>query len=89
MSSVIDDGRHGPYKTKYACFDCRKVFKSRDRNSRLYTCPDCNGTLYAMRENFRAPKQRNKKAWNRVKHNRFHKRTTIGAKLLRKWSNYD
>lgn len=61
----IDDGRW-PYKTKYVCFNCRKVFRSQDRSLSLTCCPDCRGNLWSMGQVFKAPRKRKKQDWKRI-----------------------
>lgn len=49
------------YKEHYACFNCRKTFK--DVKNHNKKCPNCRLEMATMGLDFRAPKQRDKKAW--------------------------
>ncbi len=41
-------GEYGPYKEHYACFDCRKMFRS----FRPIPCPECGLSMKEMAEIF-------------------------------------
>jgi hypothetical protein len=68
----------GPYKEKWACFECRKSFKQRNRkeistpipvtadNMRLVPCPQCGRQMYNMGYDFKAPKQSDRAQWKKV-----------------------
>ena len=65
-----------PYKSKYICINCRKVFKRRvlsditnDKKAKKYDqkCPDCGKTTSWIGPKFRAPKSDDIKAWNSIK----------------------
>ena len=59
---------YGPYKQKWACFKCRKSWKSPHgevpRASAL--CPQCWAPLHNMGLDFKAPKQTDKEQWRKV-----------------------
>ena len=69
----------GPYKEPYACFDCRKVFKQTNRwelskalqpkpgQKRICKCPECGLPMADIGFEFKAPKQTNKKQWEKVR----------------------
>ncbi|MDF2660506.1 MAG: hypothetical protein K0Q94_3297 [Paenibacillus sp.] len=65
---------YGPYKDVYACFRCRKVFKQKSTSelspaevqNRTYICPQCRETMKDMGHDFQAPKQQDKKQWEKV-----------------------
>lgn len=52
------------YKAKYACFDCHKTFRYWQTNE---VCPHCGGQLHDMGLDFKAPKQHDRKAWEKIK----------------------
>ena len=58
----------GPYKQKWACFSCRKSYKSHhgefDRDSAK--CPQCQAPMNNMGLDFRAPRQTDKEQWRKV-----------------------
>lgn len=66
------------YRSKYACFNCRKVFKQTNENAlaqkmrtdaqgnRLATCPECNQPMHNMGLDFHTPRQADKKQWRKV-----------------------
>ncbi len=65
-----------PYKSKYICTDCRKVFKRRvlsditsdeDVEEKEPKCPDCGNSTSWIGPKFRAPKLDKFKAWNSIK----------------------
>lgn len=66
------------YKSHYACFTCRKVFRVRPfdewasesvRNGEAaheVLCPDCRAAMTDMGLDFKAPPKRNVKQWKKV-----------------------
>ena len=60
-----------PYKSKYICCNCRKVFKRKiatdikipDSKQQDAKCPDCRKLMTLAGPKFRAPKSNNIKAW--------------------------
>lgn len=65
-----------PYKSKYICTDCRKVFKRRVLSDittnnvaeeKEPKCPDCGNPTSWIGPKFRAPKTDNFKAWNSIR----------------------
>ena len=68
------------YKTKYICFDCRKVFKRREYSD-IYTvnsdtekiiekepkCPDCGNIVSFVGAKFRPPIKDDKQSWDVLK----------------------
>lgn len=70
-------GQPGPGQqlTKFACLDCRRVFKrpvedigkrSAPRPIEIRRCPGCGGDAYLMGSDFRAPPRDDRKAWDVV-----------------------
>lgn len=70
-------GQPGPGEqlTKFACLDCRRVFKrpvadlgkrNVPRAIEVRRCPSCSGDAYLMSPDFRAPPRRDAKAWQVV-----------------------
>ena len=67
------------YRDHMACFDCRKGFRVANRFSvpepkrdppgepRRATCPQCSGPMADMGPEFQAPRQADKKQWERVR----------------------
>ena len=55
------------YKTRYACFPCRKAFKAVDRYRSIRCCPQCAGKLSGMSMWWKVPKQTDKKGWEKSK----------------------
>ncbi len=53
------------YKQKYACFDCRKVFKSL-RRKHPAPCPECGRAMRSVGLDFRAPRQADVRQWKKV-----------------------
>ncbi len=67
--------RGGEQLTKFACLDCRRVFKRNvadigKRNSpreiEVRRCPSCGGDAYLMSSDFRAPPRGDLKRWEVV-----------------------
>lgn len=64
-----------PYKSKYICTDCRKVFKRRvladidkdNHQEKEHACPDCGNKTSWVGPKFEAPKSDNIKTWNALK----------------------
>ena len=58
----------GPYKQKWACFGCRKPYKSPHGEVRRESakCPQCRAPMGNMGLDFRAPKQTDKEQWRKV-----------------------
>jgi DNA-directed RNA polymerase subunit RPC12/RpoP len=65
-----------PYKSKYICADCKKVFKRRilsditsdnELEEKEPKCPDCGNLTSWIGPKFRAPKSDNIKAWNSIR----------------------
>lgn len=58
----------GPYKQKWACFQCRKSYKSHHGGfSRDFAkCPQCQAPLGNMGLDFRAPRQTDTEDWRKV-----------------------
>ena len=68
----------GPYKEKYACFSCRKVFRQPPQSdivakvrldtigNRLAKCPECGEPMHNMGLDFHTPRQTNRKQWRKV-----------------------
>jgi len=71
-------GMYGPYKEKWACFECRKSFKQTSRSevthhmpvapdgSRFVPCPQCKRPMHNMGLDFKAPKQTDIEQWKKV-----------------------
>ncbi len=69
---------YGPYKEHYACFTCRKAFKQTIRwelssasqpavgETRVCHCPQCGQAMVDMGLDFKAPKQKDVKQWQKV-----------------------
>ena len=72
-------GNYGPYKEPFACFDCRKVFKQTSRwelsdhfkpkpgEERVCKCPQCGKPMADMGHDFKAPKHKDVKQWEKVR----------------------
>lgn len=70
-----------PYKSHYACFECRKTFKRRllkDINRELghedsveAKCPQCGGLMADMGLDFESPKMNDTKTWEHIAYKRF------------------
>lgn len=67
---------YGPYKSHYACFDCRKGFKwpldahqmpAPDAAPEDVKCPQCGEPMSSMGLDFKPPRQRNKRQWTKVR----------------------
>ncbi len=70
---------NGPYKEPFACFTCRKVFKQTNRwelpdhlkispgEERVCKCPQCGQKMADVGHDFKAPKQKNIKQWEKVR----------------------
>lgn len=68
----------GPYKEKFACFRCRKVFKQTNRKEltqkiptdadgkRLAPCPECGVPMRDMGLDFKAPPRTDLNQWGAV-----------------------
>lgn len=65
----------GQQLTKFACLDCRSVFKRAvadvgkrnvPRPIEVRRCPACGGDMYLMSSDFRAPRKQDTKAWSVV-----------------------
>ena len=68
----------GPYKEKFACFHCRKVFKQTNRKEltqkmrtdagrkRLAPCPECGTPMRDMGFDFKPPPQTDLRQWRKV-----------------------
>lgn len=68
----------GPYKEKFACFECRKMFKQtsywelrypmrkHSTGQRLVKCPECDSPMHNMGLDFHAPRQSDVKQWRKV-----------------------
>ena len=65
-----------PYKSKYICTDCRKVFKRKilsdikvkdEINEKVPKCPECGNQTSWIGPKFRAPKVDNITAWNSIR----------------------
>lgn len=65
FSDVPDDGRHGPYRSKYVCFDCRKVWRPRGLYwlARMSKCPQCAKILWDGGPMLKVPRRGKIKAW--------------------------
>ena len=70
---MVDAGHE--HLTKFACLDCRRVFKrpvdGADKRNypvpiEVRTCPACGGDSYLVSSDFRAPPRRDEKAWEVV-----------------------
>src|SRR5258707_8327172 len=59
----------GPYKYPFACFYCRKVFKTafgvqlRDIEDYLAKCPQCGGKMCYTGRAFKAPRREDTQQW--------------------------
>lgn len=63
----VPERRHGPkYLIAYACFECRRSFKTAPRESREAVCPRCKGPMYEMGRSFKAPASRDREQWLKV-----------------------
>lgn len=69
----------GPYKEKWACFECRKSFRKTNRweiharpvplaedGERLVLCPQCGQRMNDMGLDFKAPRQNDIEQWKKV-----------------------
>lgn len=54
------------YLVAHACFDCRKSFKIRPRETGFNKCPDCHGKLHEMGRSFSAPRKTDLEQWKKV-----------------------
>ncbi len=52
------------YKSRYACFYCRKAFKQDSQHKP--GCPQCTRPLKAMGMDFKPPSQQNLRQWKKV-----------------------
>lgn len=53
-----------PYRSKWACFDCRKSFvRNRPQDAPAVVCPDCGEVATDMGYLFEAPPKRDLRAW--------------------------
>lgn len=69
----------GPYKEKFACFECRKVFRQLplsdvaqkvrldSAGKRLAKCPECSTPMHNMGKDFHAPCRSDLRQWRKVK----------------------
>ena len=56
------------YKSRSACFDCRKAFKATDRNKEApKKCPQCGQELKCMSMRWKVPKMSDIKEWQKLK----------------------
>ncbi len=72
-------GLYGPYKKPYVCFKCRKVFKQTNSvelpeslglsNGKVQECkcPQCGTLMADMGHDFKAPKQKDRQQWEKVR----------------------
>lgn len=51
-------------KVRYACFECRKAFKSFDKGGYVKCCPDCRGKVHIMDAHWYPPKKTDIEMWN-------------------------
>jgi len=64
----------GIYACRWACFNCRKAFKSHSAGDVFNglsiheprVCPECAGTMYDIGLDTRPPKKENKKQWAKL-----------------------
>ena len=56
---------YGPYKTHFACFECRKAFK-RALAEQPAPCPDCGEPMAEMGLDFKAPPRDDVQHWRVV-----------------------
>lgn len=75
---------HHWYKTRYACFRCRKAFKRRDPRDldpgagiAWPRCLECGGEVHDMGVGFHPPRREQVKQWRRLE-----ELAASGAKLL-------
>lgn len=56
------------YMEHYACFRCRKCFKYGNwrKTAKEQKCPQCGAKMTAMGLEFRPPKQKDKRGWEKV-----------------------
>jgi len=55
------------YKEHYACFACRKMFRPlQAENESARECPECKRSMKAMGKDFKAPPQRDVRAWRAI-----------------------
>ena len=63
-------GNYGPYKSHFACFDCRKAFKRTApvhlKESSIAPCPDCGQPMANMGLDFATPKRSAVEHWEVV-----------------------
>jgi hypothetical protein len=59
----------GPYKSKYAYFDCRKVFRSERFRAEMrdIPCPQCGAFMTNMGIHFKTPRQKDIAQWAKVR----------------------
>ncbi len=58
----------GPYKPKWACFSCRKMFRQHRGEVSLseLKCPECRAPMHAMGLDFKPPRQSDAAQWRKV-----------------------
>lgn len=64
---------HATNKVHFACFACRKAFKQQGSSNwdsnvpeRPFECPNCQQPMVRLGRYFKAPRQRDLKAWREV-----------------------
>jgi hypothetical protein len=50
-------------RNRFACFECRKAFKSSSIGGSVSCCPDCTGEVHFMSKNWYPPKKSDLKMW--------------------------
>lgn len=69
---------YGPYKRKFACFACRKMFRQNDESRmsqkprldesgiRIAVCPQCGARMQNLGLDFKTPPQNDVEQWKKV-----------------------
>jgi hypothetical protein len=60
-----------PYKTHFACLDCRLTFKEYDFIKKI--CPNCGKDMVDMGFDFQAPRKESVQQWKKLKLLHLHK----------------
>ena len=64
------------YKTRFACFVCKKAFKTYDRRSlnrrtdtrELHKCPECGSIMSNVGKDFKPPRKEAVKQWKKLEY---------------------
>jgi hypothetical protein len=62
------------YRQHYACFECRKMFRptfemkaEQTAPGIVFLCPECKRPMHNVGRDFKAPKQSDKRQWEKVR----------------------